>query len=77
MLSKLLCLVLKVLPQVLLLLFLFNIILSQNQVFEHGQNKENQFSISILVINTKEKELKKSKVSLIDSDGIIVQEKKN
>ena len=53
-----------------------NITLSQSQVFEHGQNKENQFSISILVINTKEKELKKSKVSLIDSDGIIVQEKK-
>ena len=55
---------------------MFNIILSQSQVFEHGQNKENQFSISILVINTKGKELKKSKVSLIDSDGIIVQEKK-
>ena len=53
-----------------------NITLSQSQVFEHGQNKENQFSISILVINTKEKNLKKSKVSLIDSDGIIVQEKK-
>ena len=62
--------------QVFLFLLLPSFIFSQNQVFEHGKNKKNEYSISALVINTKEKKLKKSTVSLIDSEGIVIQEKK-